>query len=116
MVGPVDPAVKACPPSEWTRLMSRRMEETFDFGEVLKRSKEGALLTRRGWNGNGQFIYLVDGSRFTVNRAPLLGIYDEGTEITYRPHIDIRTVDGSCVPWIASQTDLLAEDWVVTEA
>jgi Protein of unknown function (DUF2829) len=92
------------------------MDNTLTFSEVLEHLKAGALLTRRAWNGKGQFIYLVDGSKFEVNRPPLAGIFPEGTEITYRPHIDIRTVDGSCVPWIASQSDLLADDWEVTEA
>jgi hypothetical protein len=59
------------------------------------------------------FIFLVNGSHFTVNRPPLLGIYPEGTEIDYRGHIDMRTADGSIVPWVASQTDLLADDWAL---
>jgi len=32
-------------------------------------------------------------------------------EINYHPHIDMRTADGMIVPWLASQTDLLADDW-----
>jgi hypothetical protein len=92
------------------------MDDTLTFSEALEKLKAGKLLTRRSWNGKGQFIYLVDGSTFTVNRPPLQGIYPDGTEINYRPHVDIRTVDGSCVPWIASQSDLLADDWEVTEA
>jgi hypothetical protein len=82
-----------------------------NFSEALERLKQGALMSRSGWNGRGMFIYLVAGSRFNVNRAPLLGIYAEGTEIAYCPHIDLRTVNGSCVPWVASQSDLLASDW-----
>ena len=47
-------------------------------------------------------------------RTPsLLGIYPEGTEIDYCPHIDMKTADGKVVPWLASQTDVLAEDWVI---
>lgn len=83
------------------------------FGVALEVLKSGNQVSREGWNGKGMFIYLVKGSTFTVNRAPLLGIYPEGTEINYRDHIDMKTADGSCVPWIASQSDLLAEDWVV---
>lgn len=82
-----------------------------NFGLVLGHLKEGGKATRAGWNGKNQFVFLVGGSTFQVNRAPLLGIYPEGTEIRYRSHIDIRTADGSIVPWVASQTDLLAEDW-----
>ena len=82
-----------------------------DFGEALSALRGGSKVAREGWNGVGMFIYLVNGSNFAVNRKPLLGIYPEGTLIKYRPHIDMKTADGSCVPWVASQTDLLADDW-----
>lgn len=57
------------------------------------------------------FIYLVKSSDFEVNRAPLLGIFPEGTRVKYQSHIDMKTVDGRFVPWVASQSDLLASDW-----
>lgn len=85
------------------------------FSEALERLKQGDRVARAGWNGKGMFLYLVPGSTFNVNRPPILGIYEEGTEITYRPHIDMKTVDGSCVPWVASQTDVLADDWELAE-
>lgn len=87
-----------------------------DFSQALTAVKAGGKISRTGWNGSGMFVYLVPGSRFQVNRPPLLGIYQEGTEIDYRAHLDMRTADGSCVTWVASQTDLLADDWeVVTD-
>jgi hypothetical protein len=82
------------------------------FGDALTQLKLGQRVTRPGWNGKGMFLFLVPGSVFKVNRPPLLGIYPEGTEIHYRPHIDMRTADGEIVPWVASQTDVLAEDWL----
>lgn len=87
------------------------MEEQLTFGEALEILKEGGKVQRKGWNGKGMFLFLVPGSTFKVNRAPLLGIYPEGTEINYHAHIDMKTVDGQIVPWLASQTDMLAEDW-----
>ena len=84
-----------------------------NFGDALIALKHGAKVARGGWNGKGMFLFLVPGSVFKVNRAPLLGIYPECTEIKYCPHIDMKTADGSVVPWLASQTDALAEDWVV---
>ncbi len=59
------------------------------------------------------FIFLVPGSTFKANRPPLLGIYTEGTIIDYHPHIDMRTADGQIVPWLCSQTDMLADDWQI---
>lgn len=83
-----------------------------NFGEALAVLKAGGRVRREGWNGKGMFLFLVPGSTFNVNRPPLLGIFPEGTEINYCPHIDMRTADGKIVPWLASQTDMLAEDWV----
>jgi hypothetical protein len=85
--------------------------EAFGFSYALGLIKEGQRVTRHGWNGKDMFIFLVPGSNFKVNRPPLLGIYPEGTEINYHSHIDMKTADGTIVPWSASQTDLLAEDW-----
>lgn len=82
-----------------------------NFGEALHLVKYGKRVARKGWNGKGMFIFLVPGSTFEVNRPPLLGIYPAGTVINYHAHIDMRTADGQIVPWLASQTDLLAEDW-----
>ncbi len=86
-----------------------------DFSDILDEIKSGKKVARSGWNGKGMFIFLVPGSQFKVNRAPLLGIYPEGTEIDYCPHIDMKTADGKVVPWLASQTDIMAEDWEIVE-
>ena len=82
-----------------------------DFSAALLALKAGKRVARAGWNGKGMFIFLVPGSVFQVNRPPLLGIYPEGTTVRYHAHVDMKTADGVVVPWLASQTDLLAEDW-----
>lgn len=84
-----------------------------NFGEALTIIKAGGRVARHGWNGKGMFVFLVPGSTFQVNRPPLLGIYPAGTEIQYRAHVDMRTATGEIVPWLCSQTDMLAEDWEV---
>jgi hypothetical protein len=86
-----------------------------NFSEALHLIKEGKLLSRKGWNGKGIFVFLVEGSTFNVNRKPLLGIFPEGTEIIYRPHIDIKNVDGAIATWIPSISDLMADDWLMVE-
>lgn len=83
-----------------------------DFGHALAAVKNGGRVTRSAWAA-GTFLYLVPGSTFQVNRAPLLGIYPEGTQIRYRPHIDIRGADGTCSPWQPAQDAVLADDWVL---
>lgn len=85
------------------------------LGLAIEAMRKGAKVSRAGWNGKGMFLFLVPGSRFQVNRPPLLGIYPEGTTIDYCPHVDMRTADGKIVPWLASQADLLADDWMLVE-
>lgn len=68
------------------------------FEKALNALKMGHTVTRAGWNGAGQFIAL---------QMP-----DEHSKMR-RPYIYISPVDGDLVPWIASQSDLLAEDWIV---
>lgn len=90
-------------------------EELMDFSDALEMLKRGHKIARTNWNGKGMFLFLVNGSAFKVNRPPLLGIYPEGTEVNYRSHIDMKTADGSIVPWVASQSDLLETDWVIVD-
>lgn len=71
-----------------------------DFSEALYSLKHGFMVTRASWNGAGQWIKLQ--------------VPDENSKMK-RPYIYISPVDGKLVPWIASQTDLLADDWVVVE-
>lgn len=89
--------------------------EEHGIGWAVKQMHNGSRVCRAGWNGQGMFLFLVPGSQFEVNRAPLLGIYPAGTVINYRPHVDMKTVDGQIVPWLCSQSDLLATDWRTAE-
>jgi len=82
-----------------------------NFSEALQLLKAGKMVSRLGWNGKSMFLYLVPGSTFKVNRAPLSGILPPNTDVDYRAHIDMKTADGSFCAWVASQTDLLADDW-----
>lgn len=84
-----------------------------DFSDVLKGLHEGKRYRRAAWK-NALFIFLVPGSTFQVNRAPLLGIYPEGTTINYAPHIDVvSNTDGSnnVSTWSPWMGDVMADDW-----
>lgn len=74
--------------------------ETFGIGKAIKNMHNGAKVSRQGWNGPDQYLELQ--------------VPDENSKMTL-PYIFIRTVQGDLVPWLASQTDLLAEDWVLVE-
>jgi Protein of unknown function (DUF2829) len=103
----------------YTLLSLAQEEEAFSrlrgIGWAVKQLHHGAKVARAGWNGKGMFLILVPGSTFKVNRPPLLGVFPEGTEVQYHAHVDMKTADNKVVPWLASQTDLLATDWVVVE-
>jgi uncharacterized protein DUF2829 len=85
------------------------------IGWAVKQMKGGQRVRRTGWNGKGMFLFLVPGSTFSVNRPPLLGIYPEGTQIKYHAHVDMKTATGEVVPWLCSQSDLLAIDWELAD-
>ena len=91
------------------------MAAGMNFEGALRSLKGGYRVAREGWNGRGMFLFLVPSSVFQVNRPPLLGIYPEGTTVRYHAHIDMKTAQGDVVPWLASQTDLLADDWEIVE-
>ncbi|MGN5026900.1 DUF2829 domain-containing protein [Bacillus cereus] len=85
---------------------------TFDFGEAVKQLKAGKRVARKGWNGKGMFLYLVPAAAY----APSTEIAKEafgGQDVPYGAYIAMKTAQDNVVPWLASQTDVLAEDWVV---
>lgn len=67
-----------------------------DIGGAIESLRAGFCVTRKGWNGRGQFLELQ--------------VPDENSKMTL-PYIYITTVSGDRVPWLASQTDILAVDW-----
>lgn len=84
--------------------------DCFDFSFALDVLKYGGKVRRKAWKVT-DFIFLVPGSEFKVNRDPLLGIYPEGTPIKYNPHIDARFKNETVGTWSPSNDDLLASDW-----
>ena len=84
---------------------------TFNFGEAIKYLKRGMKVARQGWNGKDQYLIYIDpymNDGFDV-------IEKEGLEGTLYPYLAIKTNYNAIVPWLASQTDMLAEDWVFVE-
>lgn len=70
------------------------------FGIAIELLKEGDRVARKGWNGKGMWLEL---------QRP-----DEHSKMSL-PYIFMRTADGQNVPWLASQTDMLSEDWVIVK-
>lgn len=78
-----------------------------NFGEALQLLNAGHLVARKGWNGKGMYLVFVAATQWSVK----LGVGMLGLNARQAPWIGIKTADGYFVPWTASQTDILAEDW-----
>lgn len=69
-----------------------------DFGLALDALRNGQRVARAGWNATGQWVALQ--------------VPDEHSKMR-RPYLYLRPVDGALVPWAATQSDVLADDWIV---
>lgn len=81
-----------------------------DFSEALIELKKGSKICRSDWNRKGMWLILIcyEDTKY----------YDEETDNTYSflPAIAMKTVDDKfLIGWLASQTDILAEDWEIYE-
>jgi len=87
-----------------------------DFGRALDALKEGCKVQRSGWNGKNMFVVLQkgypDGIPINANTARALG-EPEGRIHKFLPYLMFRTAQGDFVPWLASQTDMLSDDWQI---
>ncbi len=85
------------------------------FGEAIEAAKGGALISRAGWNGKNMWLVYVPGSDITTREGtPYAKALGTNYAVTINPHLDMFTADGHMQPgWLASQTDMLAEDWGV---
>jgi len=74
--------------------------------------KKGRKVARVGWNGKGMWLRHVEPyNDMGITDAQV----DKVTDATLLPWIGMKTADNKFVPWLASQTDMLAEDWVIVE-
>ena len=96
------------------------MNEGMTFGDAIEAMKRGEKVCRKGWNGKGMYVWIMPGS--TVKGCknivdPHLADIDKAEgEIRFLGSIRMRTADGSVLTgWLASQTDMLSEDWMVVE-
>lgn len=79
--------------------------DNMNFGEALEALKQGKKCARRGWNGKGIFIMLQVPDTHSKMTHPYIYIDTTGLQTTN------PDAPKDCVPWLASQTDMLAEDW-----
>lgn len=76
------------------------------FSKALEILKKGGNVSRKGWNGKGMFLELIQAEEWSINADESSTRYNK-----LKSFIGIFTSNGEFVPWLASQADLLAEDW-----
>jgi hypothetical protein len=81
------------------------------FGHALEALKAGCSVARSGWNGKGMFLYFVPANSYPAQTDVAKKFI--GETVPYGAYIAMKTAQGNVVPWLASQTDIVAEDWQV---
>lgn len=86
----------------------------FSFSAALDYLKDGKKVAREGWNGKGMFLFLADDIEFST-AADLSCVEELEGDLTCQS-IVLKTADNKfVVGWLASQTDMLADDWNIVE-
>lgn len=107
--------------------------EEGSFGQAIKSLKAGFLVTRKGWNGKGMFIFMRPADQLAIGfvakdikslPAAVKEYYAQDLEyrsdnpeedtVKFTSYLCMKAVDGTIVNgWLASQTDMLADDWMI---
>jgi hypothetical protein len=82
-----------------------------NFGEALIELKLGSKVAREGWNGKGMYLYYVPAASYPSMTE--IAKKEFGDYVNYGAYIAMKTAQDNVVPWLASQTDVLAMDWVI---
>lgn len=91
-----------------------RESNNMTFGLALEALKKGKKVARKGWNGKGMFLFLAKSTDIETDADLTVCEHMQGNLVL--PSIVMKTADDKfCVGWLASQTDMLAEDWMIIE-
>jgi hypothetical protein len=83
------------------------------FGLAIEALKKGLKVARAGWNGKGMFIYLVPANSYPAQTGAAKSYWGDNALVPYGAYIAMKTAQANVVPWLASQTDVLSEDWEI---
>lgn len=89
--------------------------EEADFSDALMWLKEGKRVARKGWNGNGQFCWMVPAGQYPARMEAIKGHFP-GDMVPYGAYFALKNAQDVVVPWVPSVGDLLATDWQVYDA
>jgi hypothetical protein len=93
------------------------MTENHNFGEALQALKTGKHVSRSGWNGKGMFLALAYPSYADERKSASIEFNHkfENTSSSLENFIVMKTADNKLIPWLASQTDMLSDDWCILD-
>ena len=84
-----------------------------NFGQAIETMKAGNRVARGGWNGKGMFLYHVPENSYPATTKAAIDTF--GNSVPYGAYIAMKTAQGNVIPWLASQTDMLSDDWGVLD-
>jgi len=104
-----------CPKAQFEE--ANRPATGLTFGHAIEAARVyGRKITRAGWNGKGMFVVYQkgypEGIPCNKQTAEAFGL-QEGDLFKVRPYLQMRCADGSHQMWLASQSDILADDWMI---
>lgn len=99
------------------------MKQLISFSKALEYAKLGKRIARNGWNGKGMFVFQRPGDVLESDFLPRVKslpdevktfLAEQNRPVEFLPYLCMYAADGKIVNgWLASQTDMLAEDWTV---
>lgn len=117
IAGSTSAICQACSVDDQGKFFTIRKTSNLDFGIALDALRTGHRIARSGWNGKGMWLALTPGCTLPAEQfwSPQNQCFAQqnGGTADVLPYITMKTADNKIVPWLASQTDILAEDWSV---
>lgn len=113
-----DGYVSWCPKAQFEA--NGRPVDGMTFGMAIEAMKLGKKVARAGWNGKGMYVWIMPGSTVkdckTITDPHLKAIDEAEGEIRFLGSVRMRTATGDVLTgWLASQTDMLSDDWQIVE-
>ncbi|GJH00223.1 DUF2829 domain-containing protein [Paraburkholderia terrae] len=90
-----------------------RVVSGLSLGLAIEAAKKGERIARAGWNGKGQFVYLVPAASYPVQTGAAKAHFGAGAMVPYNAYLALKTVDNTVSTWAPSVSDCLADDWLI---
>jgi len=108
-----------CPKAQFEE--ANRPIDEMTFGHAIEAARKGLKIARAGWNGKGMFVFMsypetIQAEQIRSKHGDRLDVSDSDSTMVVLPCFAMKTASGEVLfGWLASQTDILADDWMVVE-